>query len=390
MTRKLQEIAGLLSTTQVGQYPRPAWYKYEIRDNDFLLLTATDPEFKEAYADACNAIITDHESAGLDIITDGALRFDRRRRIASWGSNGLAYMDGAKLIPYKPDERPIAESIITPELYKASLQICNADYPPVGGFRWAVEDRLEPGKLRNWVETFKIARTLASKPLKFSGPSAANAAEFAVNRSSRSDRDVYFDFFRVQNQILRELADAGCEIIQLDFPFGAASWAATKARVKEELWQELIEAANLEIEGVNAQIWYHFCFGAPLLWGHQAPPLRYHVADTYKQMGESKAHVLQSEAANTKGEYLDVELTAWKEHCAEKEIAIGAVTPYNGLETTEDVDRVIEKALKYVPAEHLALTSDEGLGGHETCTREVAFEKMKLLVASAVKARKRL
>jgi methionine synthase II (cobalamin-independent) len=107
-------------------------------------------------------------------------------------------------------------------------------------------------------------------------------------------------------------------------------------------------------------------------------------------MGESKAHVLQSEAANTKGEFLDVELTACKEHCPEKEIAVGAVTPYNGLETAEDVDRVIQKALKYVPAEHLALTSDEGLGGHETSTREVAFEKMKLLVESARKARRSL
>jgi len=80
-------------------------------------------------------------------------------------------------------------------------------------------------------------------------------------------------------------------------------------------------------------------------------------------------------------------LTAWKEYCPEKDIAVGAATPYNSLETSENVDQVVQKALKYVPPEKLALSSDEGLSGTGYLIRSGALNKMFMLANAARKAR---
>jgi methionine synthase II (cobalamin-independent) len=69
---------------------------------------------------------------------------------------------------------------------------------------------------------------------------------------------------------------------------------------------------------------------------------------------------------------------------------VGAVTPYNGTESSEDVDRIVEKALSYVPAEKLVLTSDEGLAGNGFMTRRGAMHKMQMLSEAAARARTKL
>jgi 5-methyltetrahydropteroyltriglutamate--homocysteine methyltransferase len=380
-------------TTQVGQYPKPAWYRYNIGDREFSTL-AEDHEFLESYSDAAKAIILDQEVAGLDILTDGGLRYDRtgpkNERIAGWGTNNLCYMAGAKHDKPEHGRKTIIESIITNEVVKAAYEVCGGAYPDPQDLRWVIEDGPEVGNLYNWVETFKIAQPFTRKPLRFVAPSAAMAAVWAANKTSRSDRDVFFELFRLQNKILRAIADEGCKIIQLDYPFGLTHWAANKTKVKNEIWKDLIQAANEEIKGVNAHVWYHFCFGAPSLWGPVAPPMKFSVVETYKQIADSKADLLQSEAANTRGEYLEDELKTWKEYCPEKEVGVGAVTPYSSLETIEDVERIVEKALKYVPPESLVITSDEGLAGHGSMVRAAAFDKMKLTVLAVEKARQQI
>jgi 5-methyltetrahydropteroyltriglutamate--homocysteine methyltransferase len=300
-------------------------------------------------------------------------------------------MAGVRPVRGKADDKLIMESVLTRELAKAAYELPSGEYPKPGGLRWVVDGNLDIGRLQdNWVEAFKIAQSSTDRVLKFSGPSAAMAAAFSINKTSRNDRDVYFEFFTVQNKVLRELVKAGCKIIQLDYPFGLAHWAANRSKVKDEMWSDLIEAANQEIEGVNAQIWYHFCFGAPVLWGDLAVPMKYSIAETYRHMGDSKCDLLQSEAANTRGEFLESDLAAWKQHCPDKEVAVGVVTPYSGLETVDDVDKLVQKALKYVPADRLALTSDEGLAAHGLSNRDTAMDKMRMIVAAAQRARKNL
>ncbi len=393
MARKLKDTVRVpLPTTQVGKYPRPSWYAQDIRDRTFAEASANEPKFREAYADAVKAVLLDQEISGLDIVTDGCIRYDQAwSGYATWDRNFIAYVGGLRRVEHKPDGRRLFASIIGEENYGSYFKITG--YPTTKEeevFWWVVEDEPSFGKLSTWVEAAKIALPFAHKPLKFSGPSASVVTRHMVNKTGKSDRDIYFQLHKLQNNVLREIANAGYKIIQIDFPFGFAHWAAQFSNLEKDVWNDLIQAFNESIDGVNANIWVHFCFGAPILYSHETPPHKYHMANVFPNIVECKADVFQSEAANTKGIHLDTELKAWMQHCSEKDYAVGAITPYNLLETTEDVERIIGIALKYVPPEKLALTSDEGLWGHGIVSRDGAIIKMKMLATAAKKARTNL
>jgi 5-methyltetrahydropteroyltriglutamate--homocysteine methyltransferase len=395
MVGKLRDVVKVpIPCTQTGRYPRPAWYNYNITDRSWKEM-CNDPSFAEAYMDAVRTVMTDHELAGMDILTDGCMRYDARgSHIAAWDTNNLAYMGGVRRVANRPEGNIVMETIMGEEdanaFYKVSGLCPTSNGSSSFPFWWLAEEEPYVGNLGIWIETAKVALPCArSKPFKFSGPAAANAAHYIVNKTGKSDRDIYFDLARVQNKVLREIASAGCKIIQLDYPFGIAHWAAQFNRVKKDVWKDLVDAFNLEVKGVNAHIWVHFCFGAPILYSHETPPMRYHMGKVYPHIAECKADCMQSEAANTDGKYLDLELKAWKEYLSDRDYAIGAATPYDLVETAEDVDGIVNKALKYIPANKLALTTDEGIAGNGFLTRQGAIIKMKMLAEAAKKARKR-
>lgn len=87
---------------------------------------------------------------------------------------------------------------------------------------------------------------------------------------------------------------------------------------------------------------------------------------------------------------MDLELGAWRDHLSDKDYAVGAITPYNSLETADEVRGIVEKALRFVPPEKLALTGDEGIAGNGFMTRNGAKTKLRLLSEVAKKARERL
>ena len=65
----------ILPTTMVGSYPRPRWFRQQLRGRD-IRVAFKEVEHEEAYADATKVAIDDQESAGLDIVTDGQMYFD--------------------------------------------------------------------------------------------------------------------------------------------------------------------------------------------------------------------------------------------------------------------------------------------------------------------------
>jgi len=94
-------------------------------------------------------------------------------------------------------------------------------------------------------------------------------------------------------------------------------------------------------------------------------------------LAQCKADVIQIESASTQGRFLKDELTAWKEHCSDKDLAIGAVSPYNlNSENPERPAELIRSALQFVEPERLAITTDEGF----RITRPRAEEILRTLV----------
>ena len=71
-----------LATTITGSLPRPHWFTENLNGRPFLTAFNGDAVFREQYGDAVAALISDQTRAGLDIVTDGEMRFDRGYRRA--------------------------------------------------------------------------------------------------------------------------------------------------------------------------------------------------------------------------------------------------------------------------------------------------------------------
>ena len=60
----------MLPTTVTGSWPRPVWYTGNLYGKPFSTAMA-DVAFREQFVDAVSTIISDQETAGLDILTNG-------------------------------------------------------------------------------------------------------------------------------------------------------------------------------------------------------------------------------------------------------------------------------------------------------------------------------
>ena len=64
------------ATTITGSLPRPHWFTENLNGRPFLAAFNGDAVYREQYSDAVAALIGDQTRAGLDIVTDGEMRFD--------------------------------------------------------------------------------------------------------------------------------------------------------------------------------------------------------------------------------------------------------------------------------------------------------------------------
>ena len=73
-----------LATTITGSLPRPHWFTENLRGRPFLTAMGSDLSYREQYSDAVAALIADQSRAGLDIVSDGEMRFDTDIGGRSW------------------------------------------------------------------------------------------------------------------------------------------------------------------------------------------------------------------------------------------------------------------------------------------------------------------
>jgi 5-methyltetrahydropteroyltriglutamate--homocysteine methyltransferase len=100
------------------------------------------------------------------------------------------------------------------------------------------------------------------------------------------------------------------------------------------------------------------------------------IAETLAQLNRLDVDVLTFECASTN--CLDLE--AIGRAITDKKVAIGVVDHRNlQVERPEQVATIVRRALQYIPAERLILTSDCGFG-REGMSRRIAFYKMVSIV----------
>jgi 5-methyltetrahydropteroyltriglutamate--homocysteine methyltransferase len=345
----------VLPTTITGSYPRPHWFTEELRGRAFKDAMG-DARFREQYLDAVSCLLREQEMAGLDIVTDSDSRFDLTVGGKSWFFYVIERLRG---ITGHVDRATGAGWRALPAGH-ILREVMEAYQPGIVGDAIA-DHRLE------YAAVFKAAQRFTTRPVKFGTISAQTVVRMLVNRHYTSDRDLIDAVADVLNAQLKEVAAAGCRVIQIEEPQHHIASANGTATDKD--LEFFTEAFNREIAGLDTEVWLHTCWGNP----NQQP--MYWERPSYERalpyLLATNADVVTLECASTNGR----DLPLLKSFRTDKKIAIGVVNHSTAaVEPPEFVAGVIRKALEYVPAERLILSSDCGFG-REGLSRRIAFYK---------------
>jgi 5-methyltetrahydropteroyltriglutamate--homocysteine methyltransferase len=306
-------------------------------------------DMEEAIQDAIKIAVWDQEEAGLDILTDGEIR---RQRFL-W--NVVEKLSGLKQIPAQ-----------------RKLGVVSYDSAP----RFETVERVTAPDGLGLVQEYTYVRTLTDKPVKICCPGPLTIALPITPKGGYTSGDylpLLYDLAEIVNRELRQLVAAGATFIQVDEPSAAG-------RTPHLPIEETVKLFNKTVEGVQAKIALHICFG-----NNQGRPA---MKRTYKPLFpgilDVKAEQFALEFANR--EMAETEL--WSQYGGDRELAAGVIDVKSMyLETPEDIAERIRVMLKHVRPEKLYLTCDCGFSAS---SRGLARAKLGALVAGAKILRKEL
>lgn len=338
---------GLLPTQGVGSYASPAWLiatKRALRKGE-----AGPADMQETLQDAIRIAVADQEEAGLDILTDGEM--GRQRFL--W--NIVEKLGGLKVIPAE-----------------RKLGVMSYDSAP----HFETVERVSAPAGFGLVEEYRFVRPLTAKPVKICCPGPLTLAlPITIGEGYRKDdyMALWYDLAELVNRELKQLVAAGATLIQVDEP--SATGGSRDVPVAEA-----VKLFNKTVEGVNARIVLHVCFG-----NNQGRPATKRVyKPLFPQIMDAKCHQFALEYANR--EMAEIEL--WGEYGKDRELAAGVIDVKSMyLETAEDVAERIRVVLGHVAPDKLYLTCDCGFSASP---RNLARAKLKALVGGAGIVRKEL
>jgi len=167
-----------------------------------------DSMFREQYLDAVAAVINAQEAAGLDVVTDGDSRFDLAVGGKSWFFYPIERLGG--IDGHRDTSRGwMARHGLRPG--KILWEVQEAYQPAV------VKNRLTRGPLE-YAALWKVAQRLTDKPVKFGAICAPGLAGMLWDEHYGDDRALINDLSDIMNAEFRELAAAGCPLIQVEEP----------------------------------------------------------------------------------------------------------------------------------------------------------------------------
>jgi 5-methyltetrahydropteroyltriglutamate--homocysteine methyltransferase len=315
----------------------PGWL--ERLKTEYFARRVSRRDLDEIHDTAVKAAIKDQEVAGLDIITDGELRRDNMIDYFVERLPGVQIDHSSKKFYYD-----FYDSKVVAKLPSAPLGL---------------------------VEDFKFLSNFTDRAKKICITGPHSLAKRIRNEHYPSEAEFALDLARVMNPELKQLAKASAQFIQIDEPYYSG--------FPEDLgWG--IKALNQLVEGVEAKIGVHICYGNR--YGKPSWEGSYR----YLFPGILEAHVQQLtvEFARRGGEDLEL-FRQLPEHIALGAGVIDVKT--QAIETPELVAERIRKALEVIPAERLFVLPDCGLFH---LPRDVAFAKLSAMVEGARLVRKEL
>ena len=138
-----------------------------------------------------------------------------------------------------------------------------------GKILWEVQEAYQPGVVREkltrgpleYAALWKVAQRLTDRPVKFGAICAPALAQMLWNEYYDDDKAMIHDLCDIINAELREMAAAGCPLIQVEEP--PHHGRATQPGCTDADLEFLTEAFNRQLVGVDAEIWVHTCWGNP-------------------------------------------------------------------------------------------------------------------------------
>ena len=123
-----------------------------------------------------------------------------------------------------------------------------------------VKEKLSRGPLE-YAALWQIAQRLSDRPVKFGAICAPALASMLWNEHYPDHRAMVLDLCDIMNAELRELAAAGCPLIQVEEPRHHGLTTRPDCTDAELEFQTM--AFNRQLAGVDAEIWVHTCWGNP-------------------------------------------------------------------------------------------------------------------------------
>ncbi len=335
----------LLPATVIGSWSFPGWYEKFTAD-----VTAHPHLFgpvdrEEAVRDAIRLAIDDQVRAGLDRITDGEMQ-----RV-DFNLGFYEFLGGL-------------ESIRRPRHWGAPAHDQRARYR-------CMQPLSAPEGLGTVTEYHRL-REYTTLPVKMPVPGAFTLAGCIDGGDVYADRNAVTEaLIPIVSAELKALAAAGVDFIQLDEPSFACHPDAA---------DHFLDVVARTVEGVNAYISMHMCFGnyRGRAVGHRSyRPLFPHI-------GQAAVNQLALEFASR--EMAEIELLSRLP--ASMDVAVGLVDVKNTwVEPPELVAARIRAVLKHVAAERVSVTPDCGFS---QTARHIAVAKARALVDGARIVRKEL
>ena len=364
----------MLPTTITGSLPRPSWYTENLGPRSFLDAMVNN-QFREQYVDTVSVYLHEQEMAGLDIVTDGDAHFDSDVGGQSWTNYPPRHMGG---FDKNPQPTPAG---------KGGLM-----FPPGHILHDYLESRVMPGINGpvsrgdlQYDAMWKVAQRMTKKPVKF-GTIGPELVAFAVqDKHYKSIKDRILAVTDALNEELHSLADAGCQVIQFEEP--QIHLLAVRNIVDDVINPAFsLEVFNRTVKGLRAktEVWCHTC------WGNPSQQRMFKEVQSYKNALETlnkvDADVITFESVSAGG----ADLEAIGKIITEKKIAIGVIDHHSlQVERPDEIAEHIRRALKYIPAERLVISSDCGMG-REGMSRRHAYYKIVSLVLGTNMVRKEL
>jgi 5-methyltetrahydropteroyltriglutamate--homocysteine methyltransferase len=334
----------LLPTSVVGSHGLPGWVWLAREAMEAGRLGALD--VRELMEDATQAALLDQERAGVDVLTTGEMM--RVRFI-------IGFYDRITGIRTLPAARKLGQPLWDTN---TPFEVTESISAPAG---------------LGIVEEFNLARALTTKRLKATVPGPYTLlVPLKLGGGYKDKETLLADLVGIVNAECRALVEAGADFIQIDEPH-IGMYGGLAPRFEQ--------GVNQAVEGVEAKIAVHVCFGN--LYGRPFSAVR-DFRNLYPALRDLRASQIVLEYAN-RG--ID-DLKLWREFSTDKELGAGVIdVKAFKAESAADVAERIRAVLEHVPAEKLWLNPDCGFW--ET-PRWVAKQKLAALVEGARIVRKEL